>query len=154
MGALRGEGREEAPKKRIHLKKAPDSGHNRTHGGDMELGDSVRCVLDQKGWGAFSVSPYQTVFEALEAMAKEGVGALVVVQGEVLAGVFSERDYARRVILEGRSSRDALVADIMTADVITVTPDVTVDRCMHLMTEHRIRHLPVMVCLLYTSRCV
>ena len=111
----------------------------------MELGDSVRCVLDQKGWGAFSVSPYQTVFEALEAMAKEGVGALVGVQGEVLAGVFSERDYARRVILEGRSSRDALVADIMTADVITVTPDVTVDRCMHLMTEHRIRHLPVMV---------
>ena len=111
----------------------------------MELGDAVRSVLDQKGWGAFSVSPYQTVFEALEAMAKEGVGALVVVQGEVLAGVFSERDYARRVVLEGRSSRDSLVAEIMTGDVITVTPDASVDRCMHLMTEHRIRHLPVMV---------
>lgn len=111
----------------------------------MELGDPVRSVLDQKGWGAFSVTPDQTVLEAIEKMAKEGVGALVVVEGEALAGVFSERDYARKVILEGRSSRDALVRDIMTADVITVTPDETVDRCMHLMTEHRIRHLPVMV---------
>ncbi|MGD0577807.1 MAG: CBS domain-containing protein [Bryobacteraceae bacterium] len=102
-------------------------------------------MLDQKGWGALSVTPDQTVLEAIEKMAKEGVGALVVVVGEALAGVFSERDYARKVILEGRSSRDALVRDIMTADVITVTPDETVDQCMHLMTEHRIRHLPVMV---------
>jgi len=111
----------------------------------MELGEAVRSVLDHKGWGAKSVAPDQTVFEALQRMAEEGVGALVVVEGEALAGVFSERDYARKVILEGRSSRDALVRDIMTADVITVTPDETVDRCMHLMTEHRIRHLPVMV---------
>jgi len=94
----------------------------------MELGDAVRSVLDQKGWGAHSIAPDRTVFEAVETMAREGVGALVVVQGEVLAGVFSERDYARRVILEGRSSRDALVAEIMTADVITVI------RCMQRST--------------------
>ncbi len=111
----------------------------------MELGDRIRSLLDQKGWGASSIAPDQTVFEALQKMAGEGVGALVVVEGESLAGMFSERDYARKVILEGRSSRDALVREIMTADVITVTPDETVDRCMHLMTEHRIRHLPVMV---------
>jgi len=111
----------------------------------MELGDPVRAVLDTKGWGVSSVAPDQTVLQALEKMAHEGVGALVVVTGERLAGMFSERDYARKVILEGRTSRDSLVRDIMTQDVITVTPDETVDRCMHLMTEHRIRHLPVMV---------
>jgi CBS domain-containing protein len=111
----------------------------------MELGDRIRSVLDYKGWGASSIASDRTVLEALQKMAAEGVGALVVVDGEALAGMFSERDYARKVILEGRSSRDALVREIMTADVITVTPDETVDRCMHLMTEHRIRHLPVMV---------
>ena len=111
----------------------------------MELGDPIRSVLDQKGWGAYSVEPGQTVLEAIEKMAQEGVGALVVVEDEMLVGMFSERDYARKVILEGRTSRDSLVRDIMTADVITVTPDESVDRCMHLMTEQHIRHLPVMV---------
>jgi len=111
----------------------------------VELGDPIRSVLDQKGWGAYSVEPGQTVLEAIEKMAQEGVGALVVVEDEMLVGMFSERDYARKVILEGRTSRDSLVRDIMTADVITVTPDESVDRCMHLMTEQHIRHLPVMV---------
>ena len=111
----------------------------------MELGDPVRSLLDQKGWGALSVEPGQTVLEAIEKMAAEGVGALTVVENEKLVGMFSERDYARKVILEGRTSRDALVRDIMTSNVITVTPDEPVDRCMHLMTEHRVRHLPVMV---------
>ena len=111
----------------------------------MELGDPVRSLLDQKGWGALSVEPGQTVLEAIEKMAAEGVGALTVVENEKLVGMFSERDYARKVILEGRTSRDALVRDIMTSTVITVTPDESVDRCMHLMTEHRVRHLPVMV---------
>ena len=110
----------------------------------MELGDPVRSMLDHKGWGALSISPDQTVYEAIQKMAEHGVGALVVVEGERLVGMFSERDYARRVILEGRTSRDTLVRKIMTEDVVTVEPDATVDSCMHLMTERRIRHLPVM----------
>lgn len=110
----------------------------------MELGDPVRGVLDQKGWGARSIGPDQSVYEAIESMAHHGVGALVVIDGELLAGVFSERDYARKVILEGRNSRGTRVRDIMSSHVITVTPDATVDHCMHLMSEHRIRHLPVM----------
>jgi CBS domain-containing protein len=110
----------------------------------MELGDAVRGVLDQKGWGALSIGPEQSVYEAIQLMAHHGVGALVVIDGEVLTGVFSERDYARKVILEGRNSRGTRVRDIMSSQVITVTPDATVDHCMHLMSEHRIRHLPVM----------
>lgn len=110
----------------------------------MELGDQVRLLLDQKGWGALSIGPEKTVFDAIEKMATHAVGALVVVDGESLAGMFSERDYARKVMLEGRTSHDTLIRDIMSRDVITVEPDATVDHCMHLMTEHRIRHLPVM----------
>ena len=111
----------------------------------MELGDPVRALLDQKGWGALSIGPEQTVYEAIQKMAEHGLGALVVVDGEVLAGMFSERDYARKVMLEGRTSHHTLIRDIMTRVVITVEPDATVDYCMHLMTEHRIRHLPVMI---------
>lgn len=111
----------------------------------MELGDPVRALLDHKGWGALSIGPHQTVYEAIEKMAKHGVGALVVVAGESLVGMFSERDYARKVMLEGRTSHHTLIRDIMSCHVITVEPDATVDHCMHLMTEHRIRHLPVMI---------
>ncbi len=111
----------------------------------MELGDPVRALLDHKGWGALSIGPEQTVYEAIQKMAEHGVGALVVVDGEILAGMFSERDYARKVMLEGRTSHHTLIRDIMTRNVITVEPDATVDHCMHLMTEHRIRHLPVMI---------
>lgn len=111
----------------------------------MELGDPVRALLDEKGWGALTIGPDQPVYNAIQKMAELGVGALVVVDGEALVGVFSERDYARRVMLEGRTSRDTLIRDIMSRNVITVEPDATVDHCMHLMTEHRIRHLPVMI---------
>jgi CBS domain-containing protein len=111
----------------------------------MELGDPVRALLDQKGWGALSIGPEQKVFEAIQKMAEHGVGALVVTDGEALVGIFSERDYARKVMLEGRTSHATLIRDIMSRDVITVQPDATVDHCMHLMTEHRIRHLPVMM---------
>lgn len=111
----------------------------------MELGDPVRALLDHKGWGALSIGPEQTVYEAIQKMAEHGLGALVVVDGETLAGMFSERDYARKVMLEGRTSHHTLIRDIMTRNVITVEPDATVDHCMHLMTEHRIRHLPVMI---------
>ncbi len=111
----------------------------------MELGDPVRALLDHKGWGALSIGPEQTVFEAIQKMAEHGLGALVVVDGETLAGMFSERDYARKVMLEGRTSHHTLIRDIMTRNVFTVEPDATVDHCMRMMTEHRIRHLPVMI---------
>ena len=111
----------------------------------MELGDPVRALLDHKGWGALSIGPEQTVYEAIQKMAEHGLGALVVVDGEILVGMFSERDYARKVMLEGRTSHHTLIRDIMSRNVITVEPGATVDHCMHLMTEHRIRHLPVMI---------
>jgi CBS domain-containing protein len=111
----------------------------------MELGDPVRALLDQKGWGALSIGPEQTVFDAIEKMAEHGVGALVVTDGDALVGIFSERDYARKVMLEGRTSHATLIRDIMSRNVITVEPEATVDHCMHLMTEHHIRHLPVMM---------
>jgi CBS domain-containing protein len=110
----------------------------------MQLGDPVRALLDQKGWGVLSIKPGQTVYDAIAAMAHHGVGALVVLDEERLTGVFSERDYARKVILEGRNSRSTRVCDIMSSEVITVTPETSVDHCLHLMSEHRIRHLPVM----------
>jgi CBS domain-containing protein len=111
----------------------------------MELGDHVRALLDHKGWAVVSIGPEQTVYDAVQKLAAHGVGALVVIDGETLVGIFSERDYARKVMLEGRTSHDTLIRDIMSRDVITVQPDATVDHCMHLMTENRIRHLPVMI---------
>jgi len=111
----------------------------------MELGDPVRVLLDQKGWGAISIDAEQPVYDAIQKLAEHGVGALVVVEGETLVGMFSERDYARRVMLEGRTSHGTLIRDIMTRNVITVEPETTVDHCMHLMTEYRVRHLPVMI---------
>ena len=92
----------------------------------------------------YSVRPDATVREALELMAQKNIGALLVLDGEALAGIFSERDYARKVILRGRASSEALVQDIMTAEVITVESAHTIDHCMQVMTEHRIRHLPIM----------
>ena len=92
----------------------------------------------------YSVRSDATVREALELMAQKNIGALLVLDGETLAGVFSERDYARKVILKGRTSSEALVQDIMTAKVITVESAHTIDHCMQVMTEHRIRHLPIM----------
>ena len=92
----------------------------------------------------YSVRPDATVREALELMAQKNIGALLVLDGEALAGIFSERDYARKVILRGRASSEALVKDIMTAEVITVESAHTIDHCIQVMTEHRIRHLPIM----------
>ena len=110
----------------------------------MELGEPIRALLDQKGWGALSIDPDASVYAALERMAEHGVGALVVESGTALACIFSERDYARKVILAGRHSRDTKVREVMTGEVLTVEPDATVDYCMRVMSEHRIRHLPVM----------
>jgi CBS domain-containing protein len=92
---------------------------------------------------AISVAPATTVFEALERMAEQNVGAVLVMSNERLVGIFSERDYARKVVLRGLNSRNTAVGDLMTGKVITVDPSWTADQCMALMTEHHIRHLPV-----------
>jgi CBS domain-containing protein len=106
--------------------------------------NTVRQLLEGKTTRLLSISPDASVFEALQLMAAKDVGALVVLEGERLAGIFSERDYARKVVLVGKFSKETAVREIMTAKVLCVRPDQTVDQCMALMTEHRIRHLPVL----------
>jgi CBS domain-containing protein len=105
--------------------------------------DTVRSILDAKGHDVESIAPGATVYEAIADMARLGVGALLVVTGHELLGIISERDYARKVILQGRSSRDTTVQQIMTPSPITVTSAQTVDDCLRIVTEKRIRHLPV-----------
>ena len=92
----------------------------------------------------YSIRPDATVREALELMAQKNIGALLVMDGPALAGIFSERDYARKVVLQGRSSNDALVQDIMTAQVITVQAAQNIDECMQIMTDKHVRHLPIL----------
>jgi CBS domain-containing protein len=105
---------------------------------------TVRHLLDRKGRALFSIEPEDPVLEAIRMMAERRVGALLVMRGMDLAGIVSERDYARKVVLLGRSSADTPVWQIMTSPVITVSPDNSVQDCMRLMTERHIRHLPVM----------
>lgn len=103
----------------------------------------VRHLLDRKGRALFSIEPEAPVLDAVRMMADRYVGALLVMRGTELAGIISERDYARKVVLLGRSSAETPVRQIMTSSVITVSPDHSVQDCMRLMTEHHIRHLPV-----------
>jgi len=105
---------------------------------------TVSQILQTKGDQVWTIEPQASVFDALKLMADKGIGALVVVEKEKVAGIFSERDYARKVILEGRSSKETPVRQIMTEHVITVEPATTLEVCMGLMTDRRIRHLPVM----------
>lgn len=105
---------------------------------------NVRIVLREKGGEIYSVSPGTTVFDALTLMADKNIGALVVLEEKKIAGIFSERDYARKVILKGKASKEITVGEIMTTNVVSVRPAQTVEECMSLMTVHRIRHLPVM----------
>lgn len=109
----------------------------------MKLVDTIESVLRLKGRQVWSVPRTATVYEAVEKMSDKGVGALIVMSGDQLAGIISERDYARKVILNDRSSKQTQVWEIMTSPAITVTPHDTVEECMRVMTEHRIRHLPV-----------
>ena len=111
----------------------------------MKLGDRIQSLLKSKSSNAvLSVRPDQSVFEAIEKMAEHGVGALLIIEHNRLLGIITERDYARKVIIRGRSSKDTLVRDIMTSPVVFVTPQQTVDDCMTLMTVHHFRHLPVL----------
>jgi CBS domain-containing protein len=107
------------------------------------MSSTVRDLLRGKS-AVYSVGPNDTVYDALHLMADKNIGALLVQSGDTVEGIFSERDYARKVILLGKSSSQTLVREIMTTHVICVAPDWTVDQCMALMTEKRIRHLPVM----------
>ena len=104
---------------------------------------TVKDLLDHKGYKIFSLAPHDTVYDAIKLMAERSVGALVVLDDMKLAGILSERDYARKVILQGRRSQDTPVSDIMTTKVVCVNRERTIDECMALMTERRIRHLPV-----------
>jgi CBS domain-containing protein len=104
---------------------------------------TLKQLLEAKGRDVYSIAVDARVFDALKLMADKSVGALIVMEGGRIAGILSERDYARKVILHGKSSHDLQVRDIMTAKVVTVHPGQTVEECMALMTEKRIRHLPV-----------
>jgi CBS domain-containing protein len=106
--------------------------------------DTIETLLGKKGRDVYFVTPDASVYEAIEMMSDRRVGALVVLDAGRLAGIVSERDYARKVVLQGRHSRETAVGEIMTRDVVTVTPEQTVDECMRLMTDRRIRHLPVL----------
>jgi CBS domain-containing protein len=104
---------------------------------------SVSELLDRKGGQVWAVAPGDSVLDAIRLMAEKGIGAVLVRDGERLAGILSERDYARKIILQGKSSKDTPVREIMTSELITVRPSQTVQDCMALMTQSRIRHLPV-----------
>jgi CBS domain-containing protein len=104
---------------------------------------AVKNILETKGNATFTITPDTSVYHALELMVEKNVSALLVMENDKLAGIFTERDYARKVALKGKSSKDTLIADIMTRDLITVTSSSSIDECMQLMTGKYIRHLPV-----------
>ena len=109
----------------------------------MSLNDTVHAVLEHKGIGVHAVAPETPVYEALEIMAERDIGALIVMDGTELQGVFSERDYARKVVLQGKSSKDTPVGEIVSSPAIIAALDQSVDDCLRLMTDFRVRHLPV-----------
>jgi CBS domain-containing protein len=113
-------------------------------GANMEVSGTIDGILSQKGTEIFSVPPSATVFEAIELMDSKNVGALVVMENDRLVGMISERDYTRKIVLRGKRSRETQVAEIMSTDLKVVHPHEPVEKCLRLMTDKRIRHLPVM----------
>lgn len=105
--------------------------------------NNVAEIIKLKGNGVFTITPNITVFEALKILAEKNIGALVVTEQEKVVGIFSERDYARKIILKGKSSIDTTVSELMTTNVLYVAPSDSIDECMALMSENHIRHLPV-----------
>ncbi len=108
------------------------------------MSEKIASILNNKNSRIWSTDPEATVYDAIALMADKAIGALLVLSEGELVGVISERDYARKIILHGRSSKDTRVREIMTSPPITVTPEHTVDECMRIVTEHRVRHLPVL----------
>lgn len=104
---------------------------------------TIRQILDEKGYHLHSVTPDTIVYDAIKLMAEAGIGALLVLEADKLAGIFSERDYTRKIVLMNRSSRETRVSEIMTSKVLYMTVDQTADDCMAIMSTHHIRHLPV-----------
>lgn len=105
---------------------------------------TVRDLLKQKGDQVFSISPDSTVFQALQIMAEKDIGALLVMESDQVLGIFSERDYARKIVLKGRTSKESTVGEMMADKVFFIKPDKTINDCMAVMTEKKIRHLPVL----------
>ena len=112
--------------------------------GDMDVSGTIRAIMNRKSGEIFSISPDATVFEAIEMMDKKNVGALLVMEGEQLIGMISERDYTRKIMLRGKRSRETKVAEIMSANLTVTHPREPVEKCLRLMTDKRIRHLPVL----------
>ncbi len=110
----------------------------------MKVTGTISAVLKSKPAQIWKVPPESTVFDAIALMSDANIGAVLVMEGEKLIGVFTERDYTRKIVLKGKSSRETSVREVLTPSVVTVTPWDTVEEAMALMTEHRIRHLPVM----------
>jgi CBS domain-containing protein len=110
----------------------------------MTVSCTISAILQDKGTQLWAVSPDATVFEAIELMAEKNIGALLVMSGDRLVGLFTERDYTRKVALKGKSSKDTPVGEVISSSCISASPFHTVEDCMRLMTNHRVRHLPVL----------
>jgi CBS domain-containing protein len=104
---------------------------------------TARDLLREKGTQVYSTPPDASVYNALQLMAEKNIGALIVFEGDRMVGLISERDYARKIVLKNKFSRETAVAEIMSRDVVTVAPDKNLEECMEVITEHRVRHLPV-----------
>ena len=110
----------------------------------MKSSVPISALLHHKGTALWSIAPEATVFEAIKLMADKNIGSLLVMSGDRLVGVFTERDYTRKIALQGKRSKDTQVREILSGKIVSVTPHQTVEECMRLMTENRVRHLPVL----------